>query len=388
MRRGLIGGGVLAVLWLVCGWLPYLLYSVGGSMATLSQLIPTPMSRGVFGSPVLWAAAVQVLMAVVLVAGFAVLSTTLSTGRAVFAAGWLAAVLVAFAIGAALDLGNFVTWAGAFGIRGAVGTMGAAPLTTLWAVWVGWIPALVFALPRRERASDPAPDSSPYSSSSPDPSSSSGRLGARAWTTLVALIALIVLPFVAAGGDNATQEQLREEQAAAQQQVDPDGAAAPDPSASGEPVPTAAPSDDPPDDGACTSANTTILAPAPDGATGHRGQSLSLVNVSEQPCVVDGYPDVAYGDQNGHLLDVVVEHGRSFMAEDPGASPLTLQPGESASAVIGWDANSVQGQLAARSLWIAVQPGEERLSWFTPLDIIPGATVHVTAWHAAAPPAG
>jgi hypothetical protein len=76
------------------------------------------------------------------------------------------------------------------------------------------------------------------------------------------------------------------------------------------------------------------------------------------------------------------------MAEDPGASPLTLQPGESASAVIGWDANSVQGQLAARSLWIAVQPGEDRLSWFTPLDIIPGATVHVTAWHAAAPPAG
>ncbi|QYM65418.1 DUF4232 domain-containing protein [Microbacterium sp. Se5.02b] len=71
-----------------------------------------------------------------------------------------------------------------------------------------------------------------------------------------------------------------------------------------------------------------------------------------------------------------------------GAAPITLQPGESASAVLGWDANSEQGQLAARSLWIAVAPGQERLSWEMPLDIIQGATVHVTAWQAAAPPEG
>src|SRR5690606_30368919 len=124
-----------------------------------------------------------------------------------------------------------------------------------------------------------------------------------------------------------------------------------DPSAQGEPVPTAASADDQPAEGACTAADTTIMAPAPDAATGHRGQWIMLVNVSEEPCVVEGYPDVAYGDQNEHLLDVAVEHGRSFMAEDPGASPITLQPGDAVSAVIGWDANSVHGQLAARNLW-------------------------------------
>ncbi|MGO2747044.1 DUF4232 domain-containing protein [Microbacterium sp.] len=346
-------------------------------MATLAQLVPSPMSRGVFGSPVLWATIVQILMAVALVAGFAVLASAFSTARAAFAAGWLAAVLIAFAIGAVLDLGNFVSWVGDFGIRGAAGTMGAASLTTLWAVLVGWIPALVWVRSGRLPDSDSMP--------------SRRRSGAPAPTVVISLlaaVALIALPFAAVAGHNATQEQLREDQAAAQVQADPEGAAAPDPSAPGEPVPTSAPSEESSTEGACTSADTTILAPAPDAATGHRGQALSLVNVSEEPCVVDGYPDVAYGDQNGHLLDVTIEHGRSFMAEDPGASPITLQPGESASAVMGWDANSVHGQLAARSLWVAVLPGEERSTWEISLDIVPGAIVHVTAWQAATPPGG
>lgn len=372
MRRGLIGGGVFAALWFLCGWAPYVLYSAGGSMATLAQLIPSPMSRGVFGSPVLWAVVVQMLMAVVLVAGFAALASRLSSGRAVFAAGWLAAVLTAFAIGAALDLGIFVSWVGSFGIRGAAGTMGAVSMTTGWAVLAGWIPALVWV------RSGPVPDA--------DSMPSRPRFRSTAVVSMIAVAALICLPFAAEAGHNATQEQLREDQAAAQGAADPTGAAALDPDASGEPVPPAAPSGGPSADGTCTSENTTLMAPAPDAATGHRGQSLSLVNVSEEPCVVDGYPDVAYGDQNGHLLDVDIEHGRSFMAEDPGATPITLQPGESASAVIGWDANSVHGQLAARSLWIAVLPGDERLSWDISLDIVSGATVHVTAWQAAVPP--
>lgn len=385
MRRGLIGGGVLALLWFVCGWLPHLLYSLGGSMATLSQLIPSPMMRGVFGSPVLWAAIVQVLMALALGGGFATLATWFAAGsatglgtrRAVFTAGWLAAILTAFAVGAVLDLGDFFSWVGTFGVRGAIGTMGATPLTAWWAVLLGWIPALVLVLL--------APRSSAAESSRP----SAGRVApAVAVVAVVAAVALIALPFAALAGDSATQAQLRDEQATAQQQADPDGAAAPDPSASGDPVPTAAPSEGDAIEGACTFANTTILAPAPDGATGHRGQALSLVNVSEEACVVEGYPDVAYGDQNGHLLDVAVEPGRSFMAEDPGPSSITLQPGEAASAVIGWDANSVHGQLAARSLWIAVRPGEERLSWDVSLDIIPGSTVHVTAWHPEVLPAG
>lgn len=376
MKQGLIGGAVLAVLWFLCGWVPYLLFQAGGSLATLARLVPSPMTRGVFGNPLLWAVLVQLLMAVVLVAGFAVLVVRFSRGAVGFPAGWLAAVLVAFAIGAALDLGNFLTGIGDFGIGGVIGTMGAASETTWWAVVVGWIPALVSTRSGRARETDATPTRA-RGAKAPD-----------LIVGLIAAIALVLIPVASQAGDDATQDRLRQEQATAQGEADPSGAAAPDPSAEGEPVPTAGPSEGATVDGACTAANTTIMTPPPDGATGHRGQLLQLVNVAEEPCILDGYPDVAYGDQNGHVLDVSVEHGRSFMAEDPGPSSITLQPGDSATAVIGWDANSVQGQLAARSIWVAVSPGEERLSWEMPLDLIPGATVHVTAWQPAVPPAG
>lgn len=117
-------------------------------------------------------------------------------------------------------------------------------------------------------------------------------------------------------------------------------------------------------------------------------QALQLVNTSDAPCTVNGYPDVAYGDQNGHLLDVTIEHGHSFMAQNPGAEPITLQPGDAVLAVIGWDANSVHGQLAARSLWVAAYPGATRLTWDVSRDIIPGTTVYVTAWHVRDPASG
>lgn len=386
MKRGVLGGAVFAVLWLGSGWISYALASAGGSFGTLALLVPSPGGRGVFGSPLPWAVLVQVLIALALVAGFAALAPRLSARseaggadpsvdsvRGGFTGGWLAAILVAFAIGAAQDIGSFLVWVGSFGMQGALRTMGVAAMTTWWAVAVGWIPALVWARSRR-RVSAPATANAPRMRS--------------AVISVIAVIALVLVPVATEAANAATQQQLRDDQSASGAPADPDGAADPDPSASGEPVPTAAPGGDEVAADACTAENTTILAPGPDGATGHRAQHLQLVNVSEEPCTVEGYPDVAYGDQNGHLLDVAVEHGRSFMAEDPGATLVTLQPGESAAAAIGWDANSVHGQLAARSLWIAVHPGQLRLSWDVSLDIVPGVTVHVTAWHLAPPPAG
>ncbi|WP_203581900.1 DUF4232 domain-containing protein [Microbacterium hibisci] len=399
MRRGLIGGVVLAALWFVCGWAPFLLQPAGGSLATLAQAIPSPMRYGMFGLPVPWAIVVQVLIGAVLIAGYAVLATRLAPGnRGSFAAGWLAAILSAFVIGASLDLGDFFVWVGQFGIRGALGTMGAAPLTVWWAVLVGWIPALVVSGRRAERAeaaaaqADSAEAAAAENVRSPEAvTAAAARFGASRTVvaaTAVAVVAAIALPFAAEAGHAAAQDQLRQEQAAAQVSADPDGAAPPDPTAAGDPVPTVAPTGIELPEGACTAENTTILAPAADAATGHRGQLLQLVNTSDEPCVVDGYPDVAYGDQNGHLLAVTVEHGSSFMAQDPGPQPLTVQPGDTVFAVIGWDANSVHGQLAARSLWVAVHPGAARLTWEVSLDIIPGTTVEVTAWQVRNPAGG
>ncbi|MDT0158360.1 hypothetical protein Q9R19_12040 [Microbacterium sp. ARD32] len=73
MRRGLIGGGVLAALWLLSGWLSFWMLRAGGSIATLGELVPSPMARGVFGSPLGWAMLVQALTVVAVATGFAAL---------------------------------------------------------------------------------------------------------------------------------------------------------------------------------------------------------------------------------------------------------------------------------------------------------------------------
>ena len=376
MRRGLIGGGVLAALWLASGWLSFAMLRAGGSIATLGELVPSPMSRGVFGSPLPWAVLVQALTVVAVVTGFALLSTWFARhGRITFAVGWISAVLVGFAIGAALDLGGFVAWAGSFGIRGALRTMGATQVTTWWALIAGWIPALV------ARGS--------VGGGWPEADAARGRRTVVA-VAAIAVVSLIALPVAAQAGHDSAQQQFRDDRAAAQASAtpDPDGAAQVDPDAPGDPVPSVASGENAIPGDACTTVNSTLMAPPPDGATGHRGQGIQLVNAADAPCTLEGYPDVAYGDQNGHLLDVTVEHGSSFMAQDAGAVPITLQPGESAFAEIGWDANSMHGQLVASTLWVATRPGDARLTWDMRLDIIPGATVHVTAWHLRQPAAG
>ncbi|MGU3646425.1 hypothetical protein ACLBXX_15765 [Microbacterium sp. C23T] len=233
MRRGLIGGSALAALWFVFGWAPFLLQSAGGSLATPAQAIPSPMGYGMFGLPVLWAVILHVLIAAVLVAAYALLAAWLAPGgRFAFASSWLAAILSAFLIGASLDLGNFVVWIGRFGIRGALGTMGATPLTVWWAALVGWIPALVAMSVRSTKSAETGAVVVQRSQASK----------ARVAAILVGAVALIALPFVAQAGHAVVQEQLRQEQAHAQAVADPDGAAPADPAAAGDPVPTAAPS--------------------------------------------------------------------------------------------------------------------------------------------------
>lgn len=360
MIRRLIAGGVLALLWLACGWGAYLLQFPGGHLATLARLLPSPMQHGeFFGLPIGWAIAVHALTVVLIVAAYAVVSSWFGA-RATFAVGWLSAVITGFVVGGVLDLGDFVTGLGDFGIRGALGTMGAAPITVFWSLVVGWIPALVVRGPRT---------------------------ASRSWSitvTVIAAAAALALPLVAQGAHAASQAQLRESQAAqaaeAEANADPNGAAPRDPDAEGEPVPTVAPTGAAASTTACTAENATIMAPAPDAATGHRLVSLQLVNISDEPCTLDGYPDVAFGDQNSHALDVTVEHGSSFMATDPGPTAIELIPGASARAGIAWDANSVHGQLAARELWVAPFAGTARSRWDVSLDIIPGAIVSVTAW--------
>lgn len=277
-----------------------------------------------------------------------------------FAVGWIAAVCAGAAAGLAVDavlvFGTVFThgwamWSLDLGSRAAIGAY--------WGLLYGWVPALLLRV-----------------QSTPRPSGANTRRG---WLIAAALLALALLGASYLAGDAATQAQLRAAEAATEP-APADGAARPDPNAAGVPVPERVEGPGVTDAAGCTPENSVLLVGDVDGATGHRGLRLELMNFSETSCVIEGYPDVAFGDQNDHLLDVTVTPGSSFMASDPGPARVEIPAGGSAVAFIGWDANSTHGALVARTIWAAVLAGEERGSKPIQSDIIAGSTVEVTAW--------
>src|SRR5690606_40097161 len=87
---------------LTSGWLSSWMLTAGGGIATMGDLVPSPMARGVFGTPPAWATLVQALTVIAVTTGFAPLSFWFARHRRrTFATGWISAVLVGFAVGAA-----------------------------------------------------------------------------------------------------------------------------------------------------------------------------------------------------------------------------------------------------------------------------------------------
>jgi hypothetical protein len=286
--------------------------------------------------------------------------------RAHFPAVWLASVGAGAAVGLTVDVSvvfanvladGWAIWALDLGSRAAVGAY--------WGLLFGWVPSLVARRLTHRTATD-APPNVP-------------RPAASVVLVTLALASLLALGLTQILGNDATQAQLRAEQAAAEP-YPLDGAAPPDPRAEGDPVPERAQGAGVADSDGCTPERAMVLIGDVDGATGHRGLRLELMNFSDAPCTVEGYPDIAFGDQNQHLLDVTVGLGGSFMATDPGPAPVTIPPGHSAVAYIGWDANSTQGARVARTVWVATLAGEVRGSKPIDSDVVAGSNVTVTAW--------
>ncbi len=234
----------------------------------------------------------------------------------------------------------WVVGRGAQGVGRAPAVVESAPDTAYWGFAWGWIPAWAFS--RR-----------------------AGEESARRWSprllgvTVASVVALVVVGSLRRSGGRGRSGTG----------AGPGGLDSPTPA------------------DACTPDRATLLLGTADGATGHRAQSIRLMNISEEPCVVEGYPDIAFADQNGHALDVAVRPGSSFLATDPGSAPVTVLPQGEATAVIGWDANATDGAIVARALHASLLPGYDRGSWPVELDIVSGSEVAITVWHLGAAPA-
>ncbi|WP_261166421.1 DUF4232 domain-containing protein [Microbacterium sp. Marseille-Q6965] len=353
-------------------WLAVVLCAALVSSTPLARVQDAVLPAGVTPYRWSWAAPWPVLLplagAVAVALVHAALLRVVPPRRAPFAATWLATVAAGAIAGMTVDVvlvfGTLFTegwamWALDLGSRAATGAY--------WGLLYGWIPAL---LARRVARSDEPEDRI--------------RRGLPVTAAAAALAALVLLGAAEVLGNDATQAQVRAE-AVATEPAPVDGAARPDEGAAGDPVPERAEGDGVTGEDGCTPERATVLIGDGDAATGHRVLRLELLNVSDAPCVIEGYPDIAFGDQNDHLLEVTVERGSSFMAADPGPARVEIPAGGSAVAYVGWDANSTHGALVARTLWVAAMAGEPRGSKPIAIDVIAGSSVAVTAW--ALPPA-
>lgn len=124
-----------------------------------------------------------------------------------------------------------------------------------------------------------------------------------------------------------------------------------------------------------------LLAPGfQDAATGHRSLTVMITNTGSVPCVLEGYPDVAFDDGGGNAMDVLMVRGGSFLTDDPGPTRTSLDPGASAEAYLGWNAVAGQSEASAGTILLAPYAGAQRQPAPLQLDVNNGQPVTMTAW--------
>lgn len=366
LTPGILAGLLLSGLWILTGGVARL---VGADIIVprlVSFLGVGYLQTQPWEYPGLWAILSLLASAAVLTSMTWLITRWAARSGGAFVALWFAAILASTTLGLVIDLRSVVDYLQDFGLRGlTTASIEAAPATAYWGVVWGWIPALLVR--RRLQAGDTAQPKAVVAVSA-------------------ALISVVLVIVIGLFGTDAWRDQIARENAESQGLDEEDGAF-PDPGAEGEPVPEVAPGVSAPrlEPDRCTPDTSTLLLGGNDAATGHRIQVITLMNFTDEPCVIEGYPDIAFADQNGNELDVSVVTGSSFMAEDPGPALISIPAQGEAKTTISWDANATAGALVARQLYAASLPGFTRGSWPVELDVVAGAEVSISAWQPVEP---
>ena len=348
---GLFAGAAAAVLWWGINALSvHLTFNDTVPSAFAQLVLPAAVPSFTWVTPQPWPVLAPALSAVAvgaLTVWFArAAGRTAAGGRVVVFATWFGAVAAAVIVGAAIGLGvTIADWPPGRLYNVLDGFPGPVQQAALWgAVW-GWIPALL------------------------------SRVGRRA---AVRLLPAVVLAIVFTGLAVVGQ--------ASAQLPPPTGQASPAPTPTGPatPIPTAAAGAPAADPDWCSATQVELSLGAEDGAAGHRAMTLTATNRTGVDCVLNGYPDLAFGDASSSLLAVHAVRGGSFAATDPGPAEVRLGAGQSAKSVLGWDAQP--SDPAHQVHWIAAAPypGAARTLLPAQVDLIAGADVGYTAWQPAA----
>lgn len=367
----------VAVAWLVTTFINYLVATVGTGpvIAGLQPLLPDTGPSWVTESAAPWQflvplAAALAVGAIVLACVPVALRAVARPGRVpVFLVVWACVVVASAVLGALWAIGGVVVdWPVgrlAFLVRGVQPEVGAG---AYWGLVWGWAPAWIAASAGRW--------------------TSRNRSGTGRATAVVRLLPAVGFAVVLIAALPLASDANREP--------------APQPRAT-EPEPTWVPIGQPTvsyavEDGApgsahpaggtwCAGGDVRTVLGMGDAATGHRAQELRTTNTSTTPCRLGGYPDVAFDDPDGNAMNVLFYRGGSFMTQDPGPAAVVLQPGETATAMLGWNAMAAAGDTTAGTILIAPYAGTERTRLPAGpgadgpgLDILDGSAVAITAW--------
>lgn len=275
-----------------------------------------------------------------------------------FLAAWMSIVLAGFAAAAFASLGYVIaSWPPARLAWLLDGVQPALLAAGYWGIIWGWMPALAGTLVMKSAKPLPAPKAA--------------RRRPDAMVLLIAgLLAVILVATIPAAYNYTNETQAPQ-------------AAPPQPAT---PSPTPYGWSDRSDsfqaagENWCSGEGVSISWHEPEGATGHRGMGFDLTNTGTGPCVLESYPDIAFNNAEGWAMDVLVVHGGSFMTDDPGVSAITLLPGQSARAFLGWNAMAAAGDMRTGTMLVAPYAGTLRHSSPVDLDIIDGGAVSLTAW--------
>ena len=337
-------------------------------------LFPGTVPQSAWSGPLPWLLLVPVLSTLLLMALTAVFTSVILPHRvergrtlATFLALWFGLVLASFFSGlisaAGMVLADWPPERLAYLLaRSDLDLAGAGYWGLIW----GWVPALAALLV-------PAASGRAASGTSAGQRPGSTAQGAGITVALAAgLVGVLVLSGQAA--------QLRDDQALAQaleQQSQPPET----PVVFGSPevsfaVETAG-------ENWCRGDQVLAAVGLPDAATGHRSISVMLTNSGTGPCVLNGYPDLAFDDETGWIMDVNLVRGGSFMTQDSGPQELLLDPGQSAVSALGWRSTAEAGMLRAGTMLVAPYAGTPRQSLPVDLDIVNGTVLTMSAWTAA-----
>jgi hypothetical protein len=232
-----------------------------------------------------------------------------------------------------------------------------------WGIVWGWVPALAWALLARRRGGAVR-------------TVRAGRAGHRSAVAVLAgaTAACAVLLVAAAPLSGAATRAA----SAAQVRPSPSQSPSTPPVVYGSPL--VGPAQQPPETDWCRGEQVAISLGQPDAAASHRGMPIKLTNKGGTPCVLTSYPDVAFDDTAGWAMEVLLVQGGSFATKDPGVHRVTVLPGASAEAFLGWNAQAGAGDTRVGTVLVAPYTGAARSSSAISLDIGNGGVAAVTAW--------